>query len=192
MDAARMFAGAHRQLPAKRCIFFGHSLGALLAFETVRELSRMGIPGPERLIVSGRQSPDWPDPSYSLPDPSDDGIRRYLLDLGGTPQAIFENEDLLQMIVPVMRSDLDLIRTYRFVPSPRLSIPIDAIGGISDPTTPFESLPRWRAMTAGPVRIHIVEGGHFAAIAEPSIVFRIAGLSAARAASLPLETCEAP
>ncbi|HEY0836213.1 MAG TPA: alpha/beta fold hydrolase [Azospirillum sp.] len=176
-DAARDLAEAHRWLPDKaadkRLVFLGHSLGALLAFETARALQRLGVPGPERLIVSARHAPDWVPASAGLPEPSDEALQRYLRDLDGTPPVVFEHADLLRMVVATLRRDLDLIRGYRCAPAPRLPIPLEVIGAIGDGVVPFESLLGWRAMTDGPSRIHMIPGGHFALLARPQAVLDI-------------------
>lgn len=173
LEAARAFAQTMPALPGRTRIFFGHSLGGLLAFETARHLKRIGAEGPDGLIVSCRPAPDWPVQAQNLPDPSDSALRGYLRSLGGTPDIVFEQKELLAMAASTLRGDLDLIRSYAYSPHPRLALPLSVAGAVDDRIVPFESLLGWRAMTDGPVQIHMFEGGHFALMSRPSAISQI-------------------
>lgn len=172
-EAAANFADAYGELSNKHCVFFGHSLGALLAFETARELSARGIASPRRLLVSARAGPDWYPASVGLPELTDTALMKYLRELRGTPQAVLENSGFMQMMMPIIRADLELIYRYEHSPGASLSIPVDVIGAIKDEFVSFESLLRWREATTGDFRLQMVEGGHFTLLAKPDNVYDI-------------------
>ncbi|MGE3272883.1 MAG: thioesterase II family protein, partial [Chloroflexota bacterium] len=96
---------------------FGHSMGALIAFELARLFRRLGAPAPTYLFVSARRAPhlpDWRPPLHTLPDADlvDHLNQRY----NGLPRAVLESADLLRMFTPLIRADLTLTELYDFVP----------------------------------------------------------------------------
>lgn len=174
MDAAEHFATVYAGLPVKQCIFYGHSLGALLAYETARILMRMGVDGPRRLIVSSRAGPGGYPVSAGLPrELSDASLLKYLQDLQGTKASILENKTLMEMMLPIIRADLEIIYGYQYEPRPLLDIPVDVIGAIDDHHCPFELLLAWRNITSKAFNLHMIPGGHFAPIADPDIIFKV-------------------
>jgi len=157
--------------PGLSWVFFGHSLGALVAYETARLLGGPGSGGPDRLIVSARHGPGWQPASSGLPDLSDPALLDYLREMGGTPRVLLENRALMEMALPILRADLGLIYGYGHVPGPPLDIPILAIGASEDDRVPLEALVAWRGTTRAEFRLRIVSGGHFALLDQPGIVF---------------------
>lgn len=142
--------------------FFGHSMGAILAFEVARRLTRRGGVTPEHLIVSGRPAPTVAEvhpPIHDLPrDEFIAEIRRY----SGTPEEVLQNDELMSLLEPVLRADFTVSETYEHDPDgPRLSMPLTVLGGTDDPDVPVESLEPWSEQTSGPFRAHIIQGGHF-------------------------------
>lgn len=141
--------------------FFGHSMGALISFELARHLRRKGLPQPVHLFVSGRRAPQVPDSDpklYDLPEPElIDKLRR----LRGTPDAIFEHPELMQMIIPVLRADFSVCQTYLYTPELPLDYPITVCGGETDPETADGRLEAWREQTTSSFAAQIFPGDHF-------------------------------
>jgi medium-chain acyl-[acyl-carrier-protein] hydrolase len=141
---------------------FGHSLGALLAFELARELQRRGAPGPRELLVSGFRAPGQPAPRrrllHRLPD---DALVEELRRMRGTPREILEEPELLALLLPVLRLDFRVLETHRFEPDRPLECPITAMGGISDPVVEIDALEGWRTHTRALFRLELYPGGHF-------------------------------
>jgi surfactin synthase thioesterase subunit len=139
---------------------FGHSLGALLAYEVAHAL-RDEAGEPEYLFVSGFRAPHLPpsrDPIHRLPDPSFiDELRR----LGGTPQEVLDHEELMDLLLPPLRADIAICETYAHRPRPRLTCPIAAFGGDSDPDVPAIDLAAWRDHTEGDFTFQLFPGDHF-------------------------------
>lgn len=173
VEAAQQFALAFRRQGQRDLVFYGHSLGALLAFETARVLKAEGGPIPSRLIVSSRAAPGSPQSTASLPKLSDADLLRYLEALQGTPRAVLENTALMKLMLPVLRADLQLVYDYQLGAGPRLDIPVDVIGALDDALAPIECLLEWRVLTNAEFRLRMIPGGHFAPVSSPDEVLRI-------------------
>ncbi len=140
--------------------FFGHSMGALLAFELARELVRRGQPAPVSLIVSGRRAPTFQGneaPLHPLPDDAfvAELVRRY----DAIPQAILAERDLMALFLPVLKADFAVFETHRHEDGPPLPCPIAIYGGDADPQT--AEMEGWAALCAGPATRRVFPGGHF-------------------------------
>jgi medium-chain acyl-[acyl-carrier-protein] hydrolase len=143
-------------------VFFGHSMGALLAFELIRYLRRQNAQQPLHLVASGHRAPQLPDPYpplYQLPD--DEFIRQMDERYSGIPKVILENPELLAMFLPVMRADLTILDTYQYVEEPPLACPISVFGGDNDPSVNDDELSAWRSQTQSAFRLKLFDGDHF-------------------------------
>ena len=141
--------------------FFGHSMGATISFELIHKLrSERGVE-PAHFFVSGRQAPQMPeqDPiTFNLPKPE---FIQELRRLEGTPQEILDNQELLELVLPVLRADFEVIQTYEYVARPCLKCPMTALGGIADKDVSREQLEAWREQSSGPFRMRMFPGNHF-------------------------------
>ena len=139
---------------------YGHSLGALIAFEVSRHIRRRNLSAPRACIVSGRVAPDLPSTTRlnDLPDQLlIEGLRRF----GGTPEEVLTNTDLMSILVPIIRADLAVTENYDYYAEPPLATPIVALGGKDDPVVPLAALQAWAKHTSGTFLIETFEGGHF-------------------------------
>ena len=141
---------------------FGHSMGAVVAFELARELRRRGADAPVLLALSGHQAPLRPDaepPFAHLPDAEflEEVRRRY----DGIPPEVLAEEELLQLLLPVLRADIQVLETYAYVKEPPLECPISCFGGEDDPHVSLADLDAWRDETCGPLQVRTFPGGHF-------------------------------
>jgi medium-chain acyl-[acyl-carrier-protein] hydrolase len=148
-------------LDARPYAVFGHSMGALIGFELVRELRRRGRTLPVALVASGRNAPHMPprDPlMHPLPhDEFVDRLRRF----EGTPEAVLEHEELMEMLVPLLRADFAVNEAYDHVPEAPLELPLLAMGGDADEEVSREGLEGWERYTSGPFDLKVYPGGHF-------------------------------
>jgi medium-chain acyl-[acyl-carrier-protein] hydrolase len=161
MPLIKTLAEALRPQLDRPFAFFGHSLGALVAFELARRLERDGGPVPVRLLVSGCAAPQVPRdgrPLHVLPEAE---FRSELRGLNGTPAAVLENEELMELLLPTLRADFALCETYTFIPGPPLTCPINAWGGLNDDAVSRQSLDAWQEQTTGSFRLHLLPGDHF-------------------------------
>lgn len=140
--------------------FFGHSLGALISFETARQLRRELKASPARLFVSGRRAPQIPREYaiYNLPE------REFLSELkrlNGTPAQILEDPDLMRIMMPVLRADFEIVGTYAYTPESPLEIPISVFGGLNDGEAERAELEAWREQTTTDFSLRMFAGDHF-------------------------------
>jgi medium-chain acyl-[acyl-carrier-protein] hydrolase len=147
--------------PAGRCVFFGHSMGALIAFELTRALRAAGARGPAALIVSGAPAPHLPRDERRRSALPHDELLGALRDLAGTPDELLANAELMELLLPVIRADLHAVETHEYRPQPPLDVPIWAFGGLDDHDVPEESIEQWRHHTRAPFQARMLQGGHF-------------------------------
>lgn len=141
--------------------WFGHSMGALIAFEACRGVRDRGLDHPVHLLVSGRRAPHLPDretPVHAAP--TADLVGR-LRELNGTPDEVLADRAALDSLLPLLRADFAVSETYRREPAPPLDCPISTFGGTRDPMTTVEELDGWRAHTTRGYRLRIFDGDHF-------------------------------
>jgi surfactin synthase thioesterase subunit len=141
-----------------RFAFFGHSMGALLAFEIARKLQARGA-SPEVLFVSGEPAPHLSTGSEgSARELDDDALVHELITRGVLPANI--DRDLLSESLPVLRADLRTCASYVFNKGPRLRCPIASFCGASDPLASKEQVSAWAAHTRGDFSVRTLPGGH--------------------------------
>lgn len=142
--------------------FFGHSLGGLLAFEVARAFRRMGLPHASHLFISARGAPH-----LQLPNPPMHGLPDALLvqevrkRYDGIPQVLLQEPELLQITLPVLRADLEVLETYHLGERDRLDCFISVFGGQDDPSVGLEDLRAWQEYAGGGFNLRVFAGGHF-------------------------------
>lgn len=139
--------------------FFGHSMGARISLELTRALVAAGYPAPAHLWASGARAPQLPrrPPVHELPD---DELLAELRRLHELPDEIFENPELREIFLPILRADFELHDSHVHVDAPPLPVPISAYGGTDDPLVPVEDLPAWAVHTRAAFQVHTFPGRH--------------------------------
>lgn len=140
---------------------YGHSMGAIIAFELTRELLRRRCVGPQHLFVSGHRAPQWPrtEPTtFNLPH--DEFIAK-LGKLNGTPREVLDNPELMELFIGLLRADFEMVETYQYHPMEPLSCPFTVYGGLQDKEVPVESCHAWREQTSASCKIKMFPGDHF-------------------------------
>ncbi|ORT47811.1 alpha/beta fold hydrolase [Frankia sp. KB5] len=140
---------------------FGHSMGAMIAYELSRYLAKMGSRPPVRLLVSGMSAPDLLSGTSSPRRRSREEIIAELRRLHGTPSDMLENEQILDFLLPRLQADWQVTESFRYRPGPRLAVPISVFGGTADPDVPITDLLAWNAHTKSDTRIRLLPGDHF-------------------------------
>jgi medium-chain acyl-[acyl-carrier-protein] hydrolase len=141
--------------------FFGHSMGALIAFELSLYLRRQYGLTPSHLFVSGRRAPQLlkREPVlYNLPH---EELISELRRLDGTPLEALDHPELMELMMPLLRADFALVDTYEYRPEPPLECGITAYGGSQDQEVSREELEAWRPQTISEFQLRILPGGHF-------------------------------
>jgi len=140
--------------------FFGHSMGALVAYELTRIIARQSDLCPELFVVSGAPAPHCPQPRpiHQLPNKE---FLRAVLQLNGMPTEVLRDRELLDSAVTTLRTDFTLCETYECVENAPLMCPIMVFGGEADPRVDHQGLEGWRDHAAGAFMLNIVPGDHF-------------------------------
>jgi surfactin synthase thioesterase subunit len=141
--------------------FFGHSLGAIVAFELARALHSRSEEMPLRLFVSGVRAPHLPDPFPPIRYLPDGAFLAALQRLRGIPSEVSSNRELLNMFLPALRADITLFETYAYRPGEPLRCPISSYGARQDPRVPPKAILDWRSHTTAGFQFRFFPGDHF-------------------------------
>jgi medium-chain acyl-[acyl-carrier-protein] hydrolase len=141
--------------------FFGHSLGALVAYETACRLQELGAPSPVHLFAAGCPAPQVPAPKPLLHDLPAGRLVERLCEYGGMPAEALEQRDLLYALLPTIRDDFEIGETYRPGRLTPLRCPVTALGGHADRSVTTADLSAWRHTTSGRFATTVLPGGHF-------------------------------
>jgi surfactin synthase thioesterase subunit/glycosyltransferase involved in cell wall biosynthesis len=136
--------------------FFGHSMGAIVAFELIRALRRNGLPQPRLLIASGARAPQFRRDHKPGPDPSREELLDEVRRLEGLPDPA-----MAELILPSLEADTALYRRYVYQEEPPLDIPIAAVGGQHDPHVNEHHIRAWAEQTSAAFTWQLLPGGHF-------------------------------
>ena len=141
--------------------FFGHSMGATIAFELARHLRGEYGCVPLHLFVSGCRAPQLPrktTPIYNLPESE---FIAELRRLNGTSDEVLENPELIRLLIPTLRADFEVCGTYEYQAESPLDCPISTYGGLQDPDIGRTDLEAWSEQTTESVSVRMLPGGHF-------------------------------
>lgn len=157
-----MVTKALRRYSDRPFVFFGHSVGALVAYEIARSLEKAGLPSPFHVIVSAHPSANVPADDPPMYIYGDDKLTDVVRSLGLVPKEALANEELLHnFILPPMRADFELAETYdRNLPTP-LRAAITAMGGVQDETINADDLDEWRRLTTSRFTRIMFDSDHF-------------------------------
>ncbi|MEV0584411.1 thioesterase domain-containing protein [Nonomuraea sp. NPDC050310] len=139
---------------------YGHSMGARLAFEVVRELRRRGLPLPERLLVGAAHPPDRRVPLAATTDLPDDAFIDQLVRRAGAQPELRDEPELRAWSLPILRADFRWIRAYRYLAEPPLDVPVVAFAGADDQEVGPGDLLGWARHTSAGFGLRTVAAGH--------------------------------
>ena len=139
-------------------VFFGHSMGAGIAFELTHALARLGRRLPGALIVSSAKAPSL---RSALPEPTDAELLGQLEKLGGAPAAAAADPEWMKLVFPALRADARLYRSYLPAAREPLPVPIYAYCGDSDSNLRPAEMEPWAKETSAEFRMRLFAGGHF-------------------------------
>ena len=155
---------------------FGHSTGALVAFELARRLEQEGR-FPAQLFISGCGAPQLPPgrPGRLHDLPAADLLER-LRALGGMPDAMLANPELRDLFLPILRADFKLTETYRYQPAVPLRCPITAFTGQQDRFVSRQSAEAWHDQTSGAFALYTLPSDHLFLISDRQSLLQLLAL----------------
>lgn len=160
-DVRLLAAGIAGALPPdeRPTLVFGHSMGALVAFELALLLERRGA-APQALIASGRRAPStYRDEWVHRRDAA--GVAEELRRLNGTDPVFLQDPELFEMVLPALRADYQAVETYECAQDAAVSCPLVVFVGDDDPKTTVDEARAWERNTTGPFDLRVFPGGHF-------------------------------
>ncbi|MEQ8825280.1 MAG: SDR family NAD(P)-dependent oxidoreductase [Filomicrobium sp.] len=140
---------------------FGHSVGALIAFEVARELEMRNALAPLRVFLSAFASPADPSRATDLHKASDDELLSYLSGIGQDALGSEMPQDLKDMVLSAVRADFRLAAEHLAASLPKLQSPVALLGGEQDESVPVGALEGWQAYLASKPALRMFGGGHF-------------------------------
>lgn len=153
--------------------FFGHSLGALLAYALTQYLQQQAQEVPVHLFLSGRRAPHLPPrrPAiHGLPDAAFiDELRRYK----GTPDTVLHDQELMELFLPALRADFALSETYCHASDEPLRMALSVFGGNQDEIVDQDELAAWEQYAAGTFSIRMFPGDHFFLQSAQPLLLRV-------------------
>lgn len=140
---------------------FGHSMGALIAFELARRLVGDGSTGPVHLFVSGRRAPHVADADEGRHRLTDAELVEEVRGLNGSPAGVLQDPELMELLLPVLRADFAICERYEYRSGAPLRCGISVFSGTEDPEVRPEDVVAWREHTLGTFEVRMFPGDHF-------------------------------
>jgi surfactin synthase thioesterase subunit len=140
-------------------VVFGHSLGAVLAYELVRRLEQRATARVAHLFVSGSPGP-WMRRARRAADLDDEEFLRRIEEFAGSRHEGFDDPEILELLLPVLRADVVMHEDYQAGMGPRLRTPVTALRGTEDTLVPAQHAAQWADATAGEFELVEIAGGH--------------------------------
>lgn len=173
-EAAELATGKLSMLGPVPTVLFGHSMGALLAYEVALRASWMEL---DCLAVSGRVAPHLGHPQRPASQMSDAEFLAHLRAIGGTPSEILEQPELMELLLPMLRADFEMVDQYRPAwLTRRLGCRVVALYGDRDAATPRLSVGEWSSVSSGSFTLVECDGGHFFLDAARERIVDVLGL----------------
>ena len=140
---------------------FGHSMGTLLGIELSHHLREEYQLEASHLFFSGRGAPQLPSKEKQIHQLPEDEFVKQIRNYNGTPKDVLNHQELMELMIPILRADFEVCETYSYSERPKLSCPLSVYGGLQDSAAPRESMQAWAKLTEGPFNLRMFPGDHF-------------------------------
>jgi len=153
-------------------VVFGHSLGAVLAYELARRASREGGFEVKRLVVSGSPAPSHQRDRRAT-GLSDDEFLQQVSDFAGYSHPVLQDPEMRDLLLPVLRADVEMHEGYSPSQLDVLAASITCLRGRDDALVSLADSARWQEVTRQPLDLVEVAGGHMYLVDDPERVFEV-------------------
>ncbi|WP_445529223.1 thioesterase II family protein [Streptomyces cyslabdanicus] len=168
-------------------LFYGHSMGALIAYSLAWRRQQRSAPLPLAVVLSAYRAPHLPAPQIARPEASDEELIESLAALGGIPQVLLSHPDFLSALLPVARDDLMLCTGSPVAPtSAPLRVPLHLFAGRRDRLVSVPEVVSWRKHAGRGCEVRTMPGGHFFVRAHEDSFLRELALLSRRYAEVPV------
>lgn len=173
-----VYSQIESRIKEEEYVFFGHSMGALVAYLVFQKAQHEGTRLPHHLFLSGKEAPsvkhasiNTVDPKYNQPK---EEFWEYIDSLGALPPEIKQHKDLIDYVEPIVRADIQALETYLYVPpEDPAQLPITVFYGLDDSETTVDKLMPWKLETNGPFTMIPFEGEHFFIVDHVELITKI-------------------
>ncbi|WP_186049622.1 thioesterase II family protein [Burkholderia gladioli] len=142
-------------------VFYGHSLGGLVAFELARYCKLRWMRTPRKLFISGCDAPRHRKAIRNVHELEGEAFIEALAQYNGTPPELLEHRELMSLLAPAIRADFAMAANYSYRPGPLLDMPIGVLSGRDDVDLDLEHLGAWQRETSADCQVQWFEGDHF-------------------------------
>ncbi|WP_405096250.1 thioesterase II family protein [Micromonospora sp. NBC_01412] len=154
---------------ADRVALFGHSMGAVLAYEMTRRLTGTAGVTVAHLFVSGSPDP-WSGRDRTAADLPDDEFVARVEEFAGYTHPALEDPDMRELLLPGLRADVELHETYRPASDKRIEVPVTALRGADDALVADAALIGWERVTSAGFAAQRLPGGHMYLADSPAVL----------------------
>jgi surfactin synthase thioesterase subunit len=141
--------------------FFGHSMGSLISYELSHKIKKSAHREPSHIFFSGKAAPNCKNRDKTLHNLNDVEFKEELFKLEGTPKEILENDDLMNIFLPILRSDFKVVEEYAYKDKlEKLNCDFTILYGSGDNMS-LNELCDWQKHTNGRCSYIKFPGGHF-------------------------------
>jgi len=150
-----------REISNEKYVIFGHSMGSILAYESVLRLKDLGRCLPIHIILSGRTPPNINTDIKEIYQTSDQKLLEQLMEMGGTSAEVINNHEIIEMFLPIIRADYKLLAEYIYDEQRIVDCDISVFYGKEDPNTNYYDIKKWDNFTRGHCHYYDFPGNHF-------------------------------
>jgi len=156
-----VFLSIRHKIAHNNYAIFGHSLGSLLAYELYYKICNENLIKPKHIFFSGNAAPSAKSEEKELHKLPDNEFMQEIINLGGTPKEVLENDELLQFVLPILRSDIKINEDFIYKErKDKIECDITVFSGKEDDIK-LEELLKWRSHCSQGFKVHMIEGNHF-------------------------------
>ncbi|MFQ3243617.1 MAG: surfactin synthase thioesterase subunit [Arenicella sp.] len=145
----------------KPFLVYGHSLGAHIAYAFIDRIKREFGKSPQAFLVGAQRSPDIPYPYPSVLGATQQQLHQVLSKFDGMTARVMQSEELMELMMPVIKADLQLCESLQYCGELALDGPVIAFRGTRDRAISAACMAGWSQHSKNQYQYEEVDGDHF-------------------------------